>query len=106
MPRLVAVILMLFALPACGAEEGFTARVVGVSDGDTITVLTADKTQRKIHLFGVDAPEMGQDFGSRAKQATSDLAFGKQVKVREMDRDPCGPTMAEMILPDGKSLNG
>ena len=104
MPRLIALILMLFALPACAAEEGFTARVVGVSDGDTITVLTAEKTQRKIRLFGVDAPEMGQDFGARAKQAASDLCSGKDVKILPRDTDRYGRTVAEVILPDGKNL--
>ena len=48
--------------------------MVGVSDGDTLTVLKG-RTQVKVRLHGIDAPETGQDFGSRAKQAASDLAF-------------------------------
>lgn len=57
-----------------------------------------------MRLHGIDAPETGQDFGTRAKQAASDLAFGKQVTIREMDKDRYGRTVAEVILPDGKSL--
>jgi endonuclease YncB( thermonuclease family) len=34
-------------------------RVVGVSDGDTITVLDESKTQHKIRFAGIDAPEKG-----------------------------------------------
>jgi micrococcal nuclease len=58
-----------------------------------------------VRLHGIDAPETGQDFGSRAKQAASDLAFGKQVTVREVDKDRYGRTVAEVVLPDGKSMN-
>ena len=38
-------------------------KVVSVADGDTITVLES-KTQHKIRLFGIDAPEQRQDFGN------------------------------------------
>jgi endonuclease YncB( thermonuclease family) len=82
-----------------------SARVVGIADGDTITVLTADKTQHRIRLSGIDAPEIGQDFGTRAKQLASTQAFGKTVTVRTRDMDQYGRTVAEVILPDGRSLN-
>lgn len=42
--------------------EDFTGKVVGVSDGDTLTVLTEQNRQVKIRLSGIDAPETGQDF--------------------------------------------
>ncbi len=80
-------------------------RVVGISDGDTITVLTAAKKQVKVRLWGIDAPETGQDFGSRAKQGAASLAFGKQVTIRVRDTDGYGRTVAEVILPDGRSMN-
>jgi micrococcal nuclease len=96
---------LLLAIPFSAAAEDYAARVVGISDGDTLTVLKADKTQVKVRLWGVDAPETGQDFGTRAKQAASDLAFGKDVTIRERDKDRYGRTVAKVILPDGKSLN-
>jgi endonuclease YncB( thermonuclease family) len=103
MRRTLPIYLLLFTFPAPTAE--YSSRVVGVSDGDTLTVLKADRTQVRIRLHGIDAPETGQDFGSRAKQAASDLAFGKQVTVRPVDQDRYGRTVAEVILPDGRSLN-
>lgn len=103
MRRFLTAFLLLIAYPACAAE--YPARVVGISDGDTLTVLTAEKQQVKVRLNGIDAPETGQPFGSRARQAASELAFGRQVTVREMDRDRFGRTVAEVILPDGRSLN-
>ena len=39
------------------AWADFTGNVVGVADGDTITVLDASKTQHKIRVAGIDAPE-------------------------------------------------
>ena len=82
-----------------------SARVIGFADGDTITVLTSDKTQRHIRLCCIDAPETGQDFGSRAKQAASSLAFGEHVTIRACDTDRYGRTVAEANLPDVRPMN-
>jgi micrococcal nuclease len=90
--------------PAASANE-WSARVVGISDGDTITVLKGPRQQVKLRLFGIDCPESAQAFGSRAKQLTSELAAGKIVKVIVKDRDRYGRTVAEVMLPDGRSLN-
>jgi endonuclease YncB( thermonuclease family) len=103
MRRLLPILLLFLASPASAAD--YSARVIGIADGDTITVLTADKTQHRIRLHGIDAPEMGQDFGSRAKQAASSLAIGKTVTIRPRDTDRHGRTVAEVFLPDGRSLN-
>lgn len=52
-----------------------------MSDGDTLIVLDASKTQHKIRLAGIDAPEKAQAFGQRSKEHLSDLVFEKQVAV-------------------------
>ena len=104
MKRLALTVLILALWPLQAYAADFLARVVGVSDGDTLTVLTAEKRQVKVRLHGIDAPETGQDFGSRPKQAASELAFGKPVTVREKDRDRYGRTVGEVILPDGRAL--
>lgn len=56
----------------------FLATVIGISDGDTLTVLDKDKQQVKIRLAEIDAPESHQAFGSRSKQSLSNLCFGKK----------------------------
>ena len=71
--------LLVLVLPASAAT--LTGRVVGVHDGDTITVLDADNTQYKIRLAGIDAPEHGQPYGANAKKALSDLVFGANPRV-------------------------
>lgn len=108
-PRWVAVLALLSLTESTGCEKGngrtpFEARVVGVSDGDTITVLYR-RTQEGIRLNGIDCPEKAQPFGSRAKQLTSELAFGKTVTVRPVSRDQYRRTVADVILPDGRSLS-
>lgn len=102
MIRLFVALALAIPLPAL-AEE-FTGKVVGVTDGDTIKVLRG-KEQVKIRLEGIDCPESHQAFGTKAKDATSELAFGKTVTVRDNGKDRYGRTLAEIILPDGKSLN-
>jgi endonuclease YncB( thermonuclease family) len=91
-----AVLLLLSRLIA--AEATLTGLVVGVADGDTLTILTAEKKQVKIRLEGIDAPEDGQDFGTKAKQALSGLVFGKQVKCVESRKDRFGRTLANVYL--------
>ena len=99
----IALFLSCFAI-ASPAVADFAGKVIGVSDGDTMTVLR-DQTQVRIRLYGIDCPETGQDFGSRAKQFPSELAFGKVVKVVPRDRDRYGRLVADVVLPDGRMLN-
>src|SRR5262249_40905057 len=94
--------LMAFACSPPGPE--FSGKVVGISDGDTITVLK-NRSPIKIRLNGIDCPEIGQDFGSRAKSFTSELAFGQLVTIRPVTTDRYRRTVAEVVLPDGRLLN-
>lgn len=93
--RLLIVGAALLAMAPAHALEG---RVIGVSDGDTITVLDADKRQHKIRLSGIDAPESGQAFGNRAKQGLSDCAFGKTALVTGDKTDRYGRTVAKVTV--------
>ncbi|GGG21144.1 thermonuclease family protein [Pontibacter amylolyticus] len=79
-------------------------RVVGVKDGDTFELLRNGQTIT-VRLLGVDTPEKNQAFGQRAKQFASDLAFGKNVRLIENNKDRYGRTVGTIILPDGRSLN-
>ncbi len=86
------------------AEEP-DAEVVGVSDGDTITVrMDPSGRQERIRLATIDSPEMNQPFGQAAKQSLSSLVFGRKVKIVEMDRDRYGRIVAEVFV-DGLNVN-
>jgi micrococcal nuclease len=60
--------------------ENFEAKVIRVTDGDTIVVLDKGNTQIKVRLDGIDCPESHQDFGDRAKQAINAEAFDNAEK--------------------------
>ena len=73
--------LLFLSLSLFSAE--IIGKVVGVSDGDTITVSdNLDKGKFRIRLDKIDAPEKKQAFGNKAKQYLSSLIFGKQVSIR------------------------
>jgi endonuclease YncB( thermonuclease family) len=65
----------------------FSGTVVGIADGDTLTVLTATKQQHRIRLAEIDAAEKHQPFGTRSKQSLSDLCFGKEAEVSPRVKD-------------------
>jgi endonuclease YncB( thermonuclease family) len=97
-------LMLACAAPALAAGGVWTGRGVAVSDGDTIRVLRG-RAQERVRLHGVDCPELGQAFGQRARQRTAELVMGRDVRVRVLDRDRYGRLVAEIILPDGESLN-
>lgn len=86
------------------ARGDFVGKVVRVSDGDTIEVLRAGRAVR-VRPKGIDCPESRQAYGTRAKQFTASLAFGKTVAVQVHSTDQYGRILGEVILPDGRSLN-
>jgi endonuclease YncB( thermonuclease family) len=97
----VVFLVFVFSLSAHGA--GFAGRVVSVLDGDSIEVIRGGRTAR-IRVFGIDCPERGQPYGMRAKEFTSRFAFGITVTIIPKGADHYGRTIAEVLLPDGRSL--
>lgn len=96
--------LVLYSASFSSFAGILNGRVVGVADGDTITVLDADKVQHKIRLTGIDAPEKKQPFGNRSKQNLSDMVFSKSVTVETDKRDRYGRELGK-VLADGKDAN-
>jgi len=84
-------------------RKTWSGKVVGVADGDTITVLHNGKGE-KIRLYGIDTPERRQAFGKRAKQFTSSMVYGKTVGVETKDIDRYGRTVG-LVYVNGESLN-
>ena len=97
--RIEVILAIIIALTAwtSWAEEHYHAKVVSIADGDMITVLH-NNTQIKIRLYGIDTPEKGRAFGTKAKQFTADQIFGKSVLVTPMDTDRYGLTVALIDL--------
>lgn len=88
--KIILFILASFAMVQTAAAESFVGRVVGVADGDTVTVLVSGNQQKKVRLAGIDAPEKAQDFGQASKRSLSDLIYNQAVMVDEEGVDQYG----------------
>ena len=102
--KLVFVLLLFSAVLRVHAAT-ITGRVVGVADGDTVTVLDGANTQHKIRLSGIDAPEKKQAFSMRSKQSLSDLVFDKQVTVETVKKDKYRREIGKILLSTGQDVN-
>lgn len=90
---------LLVTLASATTHAGDIAcRVVGVTDGDTLTCLSGGREQIKVRLGSIDAPEKSQDFGQRSKAALSDLVYGRDVHLQVIDTDRYGRTVAKVIV--------
>lgn len=79
---------------------GLDGKVVGVTDGDTIKILTSERQQVKVRLYGIDAPEKKQPYGADAKRFLSDLVAGKNVRIEERGKDRYKRTLGIVYLKD------
>src|SRR5436190_1903853 len=105
MTHLICFLLAMLSLTAGAAVEAdFTALVVGVHDGDTITVYDGVRPQIKVRLAEIDAPELRQPYGSAAKGALSAMVFQKKVKISPTGRDRNKRLIAH-IASDGRGIN-
>ncbi len=95
---------LLIALAIVARAETISGKVVAITDGDTITILDANKQQHKIRLAGIDAPERGQAFGQAAKRKLSELVFNRQVTVEFTKRDRWKRIVGLVSL-DGRDIN-
>ena len=93
----VFVVSFLFAFVDAKAEV-LIGKVIGITDGDTITVIDSDKTEHKIRLMGIDAPEKKQDFGNESKKALSNFIYQKEVSVEYKKQDRYKRKVGKIIL--------
>lgn len=104
MQKLMFFLFLLLSSTSLHAQTYIFGKVVRVADGDTFTILDADKKQIRIRFHGIDCPEKGQDFYKKAKDYVSDRSFGKNVKLEVKDKDRYGRIVAVVWI-KGKNLN-
>lgn len=98
-------LLLLVAMTiGAGPEKTRPVKVIGISDGDTFTVLEG-KTSLRVRLDAIDAPEKGMPYAKTSKKFLSDLCFGKTVKLKPIKTDRYGRTVARAALPDGRDIS-
>ncbi len=103
-PRYIFILVVLFFLSVSVSAQTLTGKVVGITDGDTITILDGNNRQHKIRLYGIDTPESGQAFGKAAEQHTSGLVARKTVDVTTYDTDRHGRIVG-VVKVNGKNVN-
>jgi len=96
---------LVFAYVQSASADALAGRVVEVADGDTLTVLDADKQRHEIRLADIDAPEKAQPFGTRSRQSLAELCAGKRAEVEERGLDDDGRKLG-WVMCAGINANG
>lgn len=103
-PTALLLLAALASSPTHATPHAIYGKVVGVSDGDTLTILDANQVQHKIRLAEIDAPEKSQEFGQVSKQSLSDLAFGESAAATCKEEDRYGRSVCKVVV-NGINVN-
>ena len=101
-------LLILLGIIICVIEcyaQKFNVKVVKISDGDTFVGINSDNLQLKFRIWGIDAPEKKQAYGTKAKDFLSSLIFGKTITVDVQKQDGWGRYLTYVYTPDGKDVS-
>ena len=88
----ILIIILIICWPL--TAHAWMAKVVSVTDGDTIKVYNAEFGQVKIRFYGIDTPEKGQPYGQAAGKYLASLVAGKTVDIEPVTEDRYGRTVA------------
>lgn len=80
------------------AKEMIAGRVITIVDGNTLEVYTPENETYKILLFGIDCPELGQEYGEKAKQLLEELILNKNVSVEIQGKDRWGNRLGIILI--------
>ena len=100
----IIIALILALASSTSFADQLIGRVIKVTDGDTVNVLTSDNATHKIRLSGIDAPEKKQAFGNKSKQALAELIDGKIVSVEYNKLDKYQRAVGKITF-NGQDIN-
>ena len=104
MRRHFLLVCLILATATSAVAQRFPVKVVGISDGDTFTVVNCDNLQLKIRIHGIDAPEKSQAYGNQSKKYLSSLIFGKNIEIDVQSQEKWGRFVAKVFTPDGRDV--
>lgn len=96
----VALALAAALAGPAGAEAFFDAQVVRVIDGDTLEVVGDDGAHQRIRVIDIDAPERGQPWSQRAREALAARVEGRPLRINRVGTDRYGRTLGEVYADD------
>lgn len=102
--KYLCTLLLTILLTVSANAQSLSGQVVGITDGDTLTLLDAYNTQIKVRLAGIDAPESAMNWGHKAKTALAEMTFRREVIVLWDKTDRYGRTLGKVVV-DGKDVN-
>ena len=79
-------ILAVLLIAGAARAETFESNVVGVQDGDSLTVLR-ERQRVRVRLVGIDAPERGQPFGDQSRKSLAALCWKKRASIAWLEKD-------------------
>ena len=97
-------LILFLSIATAASGQRFPVTVVGITDGDTFTVINRDKLQLKVRIIGIDAPEKKQAYGNKARQALSNLIFKQQIEIDVQYQEKWGRYAAKAYLADGRDV--
>lgn len=99
------ILLVFITLGMMVNAQSFQVKVVKISDGDTFTAINRDNLQIKFRIYGIDAPEKKQAFGTKSREYLSSLIFGKVVTVDVQSQDSWGRYITYVYTDDKKDVS-
>lgn len=97
-------LLGLFLLGTAAQAQRLAGVVLGVHDGDTLTLLTDDRQTLKVRLANIDAPELSQTYGPAARQGLAHAVYQHRVTVDYTQSDRYGRLIGHVDL-EGQDVN-
>lgn len=99
--RKAATLALTFVTSIVFADNEIKGKVVSVIDGNTVELVTDQSESYKILLFGIDSPELGQEYGEKAQKFLQNMALDKNVNVKIQGKDRWGNRLG-IVLIEGK----
>lgn len=107
--RFIGPFLLFFFLasPFAGVAlaDLHTAKIVGITDGDTVAAVLSSGQSVNVRLEGIDAPEHGQAFASASEKHLSELVLDKAVTLDCSALDPYQRLVCKILLPNGEDVD-
>lgn len=99
----IVVFILVFSI---SMAQSLVGTVSHVSDGDTLHLQTAEG-RYKVRFYGIDAPEVSQEYGLESKVFVAERVLGEKVKVEVVSTDRYGRKVGKIYYGYGygKYLN-
>jgi micrococcal nuclease len=97
--------LLIVVCTATTPAYAYRALVISVHDGDSVRIRSKQSGSERVRLAGVDAPELAQPLGLKARSVTEQLTLGQIVNIHERGHDRYGRVVADITTTRGVNVS-